>query len=228
MSKIEISYLKIISIICGILSITLPWMYINITATVGYFSIGVTAYYNLFGVVTEAYLGSIRLDTSEVQVENNLVLFGVLYLMGFLLSLSNVRIDNEDKNESLAKLGALFMIIGIIGYLAVFYGQVYESEMQIASDPSPGNVEISCYPYTGMYAAFICTFLVIAEFYGESIGVFTISHSSGLKQNVPTLQPQTSPNTLVSYNHRKRFCTYCGKPLTQNAKYCESCGKRIS
>ena len=102
---IEISIFKILTIITGILSLVLAWTTISLQGEVGLFTINASGDYNFIGYLTRMNLGSLNLENPGEYKITLLTLFGVLYLIGFLLTLMNVKIDNKDTLKVLGGLG---------------------------------------------------------------------------------------------------------------------------
>lgn len=219
--RIEITYIKIIYIIAGIVSFVMPWMLIIATATVLGVSVSISAYYNFMGMVTEAYLGAIRIDTSGQEV-NELYGCGLAYLIGYILCLINVKIDGYEKYKHLGRWGIIFIFLGIAGYFFFFMLNVQNAMMELESDPSTAYADynIIFYPLAGMYAAIVCFILAYIEVYNKNLKYIMIYNSeAGLAAHAPG----------ATRSRAIRYCEYCGFKITNpEAVFCFKCGKRIT
>ena len=127
--KYQITKIKLLVLIFGILSLIFPWMTITYTRKIGEYTWVLYAEYGFLGNIINTNYGtpddlsvkSFGLINWEVYLNLYIYLapFGILYLFGFMLSLFSVKYDNKNL-KVLSMLSSIICTLAIIFYIIVF------------------------------------------------------------------------------------------------------------
>ena len=224
---IEISIFKIITIVTGILSLVLTWTTISLQGEVGLFTINASGDYNFIGYILRMNLGSLNLENPGEYKMTLLTLFGVLYLIGFLLTLMNVKIDNKDTLKFLGGLGLFLVIIGIFGYIFAFLDLFYKNKLLIDEDVSSlyTNYSFDFFFNAGFYFAIGTLIMILFEFFFKNQRYLIIKHSKP--------QETLGAREIIVREKRKENlegipCPFCGTKISfKSAKFCLKCGASL-
>ena len=224
---IEISVFKIATIITGILSLVFAWATIVFQGVIGLFTINASGDYNFIGYLTRMNLGSLILENPGVYQITLLTLFGVLYLIGFLLTLMNVKIDNKDTLKVLGGLGLLLIIIGIFGYIFTFLDLFYKNKLLIDEDVSSlyTNYSFDFFFNAGFYLAIgTIIFISLELFYKNQRYIqFSLAKSQNIHKTRRKIINGTNKKNIV------KFCGLCGaKNPIKTGTFCYKCGAALT
>lgn len=228
MAKIvEISIFKILIIITGILSLILAWTTISFQGDAGLYTIRSSADYNFIGYIIRMNLGFLNLDNPGEYKISILTLFGILYLIGFLFTLINVRIDKKDNLKVLGGIGVIFVIIGFLGYTFAFLELFFNSKLLIEEDLSSLylNHSYEFFFNAGFYLAIATIIFIALELFYKN--QHYIQFNLVKSQRVPEIRQ------VVIKNDKKKvieanYCEECGaKILFKTGKFCYKCGASL-
>lgn len=216
----------------GIISFFLPWARIILSASYLFVSVTVTAEYNFLGDVTRVTIGALEVDTSRYQRENDFTLYGVLYLIGFLITLIVMKIDQEIYLLVLDVVGIFLMIGGLSGYVSVLINLMREISRYSLYVP---YASVNCRSEIGIgfYCAVITILLVVFELISMQAFSFKIDLSRPLgtaptvRMHSPSYHAQTfhsRPHQEIHPSKRYPFCPKCGTKRPEIAQFCPRCG----
>lgn len=144
---IEISVFKIISIHTGIFSIIFTWLRLSFEGVLYVTPLSISVDYNYIGYITRMNLEALDMTPPNIKM-TILFLFGTLYLIGFLLTLTDIKIDRKDPFKILGKIGLLLVSIGIFGYIFSLRFLFYQNQLIFEENL------ISRYPAWDLYFRF--------------------------------------------------------------------------
>lgn len=229
---IEISPFKIGYVLLGLISFFLPWARIIASASYLFVSVTVTAEYNFLGDVTRVTIGALEVDTSKYQRENDFTLYGALYLIGFLVTLIVMKIDQDIYLLVLDVAGLFLMIGGLSGYVSVLNDFMREISRYSLYTPY-ASIDYESEMCIGFYCAVITIILVVLELISIQSFSFKIdiSHPLGtattMRMQSPSHQAQSSPRGVSQESppsKRYPFCPKCGTKRPETAQFCPRCG----
>lgn len=174
---IEISVFRIISIHTGIFSLVFTWVRLSFEGVLYVTPLSINADYNFIGYITRMNLEALNMTGPGVIKMTLLTLFGVVYLIGFLLTLTNIRIDKKDTYKILGKIGLVFVSIGIFGYLFALPFLFHQNQLIF------GEYILSLYPTwylyfyfkAGFYFAIVTLILIIFDLFFKYQKYFLIT-----------------------------------------------------
>ncbi|KKN32630.1 hypothetical protein LCGC14_0811810 [marine sediment metagenome] len=176
---LEISVFKIISIHTGIFSLILAWFTLSFEGVIGVSTKSISADYNFIGYLTRMDLEALDMRGPEVIKMTLLTLFGIVYIIGFLLTLVNIKVDKKDDFKILGYIGLVIVSIGIIGYVLALPFLLYQNQLIFGEDI------LSLYPAwdlifkfnAGFFLAIATLILIIFELFFKYQIYFLISLS---------------------------------------------------
>lgn len=224
---IEISVFKIISIITGILSLVLAWTSVSFQGEIFLMTINISADYNFIGYVTRMKLGTTVEWYPGGYSLTLLTVFGLFYLIGFLLTLINIKIDEKELYITVGKIGLLFVIIGFFGYVFSFLGLFYQNLLIIDEEIYSLYTffELNFIFNAGFYFAIVSLIMILFELFLKNQRYVIIKHS------IPQ-EPLGAREIIVRGRRKENLegipCPFCGAKISfESAKFCLECGASL-
>ena len=160
--QIEISSLRILTLIAGVLSFVLPWMVYYVPLGSGADTAYAVVYFDFLG----RNEGFSVLGIAFSFITYELAIFGGLYLCGYIVFMLNVSVNKELRYEKIGWAGWAMIMGGMLGYILWFFLIVMER-----AEFEPG--EESIYPFIGLFGAIATVSLAFYELkYPHKFGYF--------------------------------------------------------
>jgi len=207
----KINYLGLSAAVLMIITVFLPWLQVNSSASIG------------------GYGGAFSASVSGTNLWGGIVGL-ILALVGGVLIFFKFRFTI---------LAGLFNLIISVGYIfGWFLEEKYKMNVQVDYGAyGGGSASASINTEFGLYAFAVCSllFIVFSIKYLKGTGVATqiIDNKSDNvksdKQNINSAtveETQTCSNCKSQYSKNNKFCPNCGAPSKQEI-FCTNCGTKI-